>query len=196
MIGFVLSVACQPSREWTMFRLDCVIAVVDTDDDAHGKYLHFLYSTIYNKRLPFGASGIFAWKKRFIGIVPTNRHWGFGEHILTVLSPSDIICSWLSPPNYEGGERLSFQEIILLLTFIGSCIYATVSLTLKVLAFLLQNKKSRWLGLKSAAKRKHSHKAAIIMKKALRFRKAFFGAPSGARTQDPLIKSQLLYQLS
>ena len=37
-----------------MFRLVCVIAVVDTDDDAHGKYLHFLYSTIYNKRLPFG----------------------------------------------------------------------------------------------------------------------------------------------
>ena len=25
---------------------------------------------------------------------------------------------------------------------------------------------------------------------------AFFGAPSGTRTQDPLIKSQLLYQLS
>ena len=24
----------------------------------------------------------------------------------------------------------------------------------------------------------------------------FFGAPSGTRTQDPLIKSQLLYQLS
>ena len=40
-------------------------------------------------------------------------------------------------------ERLSFQEIILLLTFIGSCIYATVSLTLKVLEFLLKNKKSR-----------------------------------------------------
>ena len=145
MIGFVLSVACQPSREWTMFRLDCVIAVVDTDDDAHGKYLHFLYSTIYNKRLPFGASGIFAWKKRFIGIVPTNLHWGIGEPFLTALSPSAIICSWLSPPNYEGGERLRFQKIILL-TFIGSCIYATVSLTLKVLEFLLQNKKSRWLG--------------------------------------------------
>ena len=32
---------------------------------------------------------------------------------------------------------MSFQEIILLLTFIGSCIYATVSLTLKVLEFLL-----------------------------------------------------------
>ena len=95
-----------------------------------------------------------------------------------------------------GGERLSFQEIILLLTFIGSCIYATVSLTIKVLEFLLQNKKSRWLGLKSTAKRKHSHKAAIIMKIALRFRKAIFGAPSGTRTQDPLIKSQLLYQLS
>ena len=26
--------------------------------------------------------------------------------------------------------------------------------------------------------------------------KAFFGAPSGIRTRDPLIKSQLLYQLS
>ena len=129
-------------------------------------------------------------------IVPTNRHWGIGEPFLTALSSSDIICSWLSPPNYEGGERLSFQEIILLLTFIGSCIYATVSLTLKVLEFLLKNKKSRWLGLKSAAKRKHSHKAAIIMKIALRFRKAIFGAPSGTRTQDPLIKSQLLYQLS
>ena len=36
------------------------ITVVDADNDAHGKYLHFLYSTIYNKRLPFGASGIFA----------------------------------------------------------------------------------------------------------------------------------------
>jgi hypothetical protein len=24
--------------------------VVDADNDAHGKYLHFLYSTIYNKR--------------------------------------------------------------------------------------------------------------------------------------------------
>ena len=47
-----------------------------------------------------------------------------------------------------------------------------------------------------SGKWKHSHKAAIIMKKALRFRKAFFGAPSGTRTQDPLIKSQLLYQLS
>ena len=40
------------------------------------------------------------------------------------------------------------------------------------------------------------HKAAIIMKITLRFRKAIFGAPSGTRTQDPLIKSQLLYQLS
>ena len=39
------------------------------------------------------------------------------------------------------------------------------------------------------------HKAAIIMKIALRFRKAIFGAPSGTRTQDPLIKSQLLYQV-
>ena len=38
------------------------------------------------------------------------------------------------------------------------------------------------------------HKAAIIMKIALRFRKAICGAPSGTRTQDPLIKSQLLYQ--
>ena len=70
---------------------------------------------------------------------------------MTALSPSDIIGSWLSPPNYEGGERLSFQEIILLLTFIGSCIYATVSLTLKLLEFLLKNKKSRWLRQKSAA---------------------------------------------
>ena len=33
-------------------------------------------------------------------------------------------------------------------------------------------------------------------KTALRFRKAAPGAPSGTRTQDPLIKSQLLYQLS
>ena len=36
------------------------------------------------------------------------------------------------------------------------------------------------------------HKAATIMKIALRFRKAFSGAPSGTWTQDPLIKSQLL----
>ena len=40
------------------------------------------------------------------------------------------------------------------------------------------------------------HKAAIIMKIALRFRKAIFGAPSGTRTQDPLIKSQLLYLMA
>ena len=33
-------------------------------------------------------------------------------------------------------------------------------------------------------------------KTALHFRKAVPGAPSGTRTQDPLIKSQLLYQLS
>ena len=37
---------------------------------------------------------------------------------------------------------MSFQEIILLLTFIGSCIYATVSLTIKVLEFLLKSKKA------------------------------------------------------
>ena len=196
MIGFVFSVVCQPSREWTMLRLDGVVAVVDADNDAHGKYLHFLYSTIYNKRLPFGASGIFAWNKRFIGIVPTNRHWGIGEPILTVLSPSAIIGSWLSPPNYEGGERLSFQEIILLLTFIGSCIYATVSLTLKVLAFLLQNKKSRWLGLKSAANESTHTKRQSLWKKPYVSVRLFCGAPSGTRTQDPLIKSQLLYQLS
>ena len=99
------------------------------------------------------------------------------------------------PPNYEGGERLSFQEIILLLTFIGSCIYATVSLTLKVLEFLLKNKRAADLD-RSQRQMKALHKAAIIMKIALRFRKAIFGAPSGTRTQDPLIKSQLLYQLS
>ena len=40
------------------------------------------------------------------------------------------------------------------------------------------------------------HKAVIIMKIALRFRKAIFGAPSGTRTQDPLIKSQLLSQVA
>ena len=40
------------------------------------------------------------------------------------------------------------------------------------------------------------HKATIIMKIALRFRKAIFGAPSGTRTQDPLIKSQLLSQMT
>ena len=47
-----------------------------------------------------------------------------------------------------------------------------------------------------SGKTKALHKAAIIMKIALRFRKAIFGAPSGTRTQDPLIKSQLLYHLS
>ena len=153
-------------------------------------------SEIYNKRLPFGHPEFLHEKKRFIGIVPTNRHWGIGELILTVLSPSDIIFYWLSHPSHEGGERLSFQEIIFLLTFIGSCIYATVSLTLKVLEFLLKNQKSRWLSQKSTAKWKYFHKATIIMKTALRFRKAVCGAPSGTRTQDPLIKSQLLYQLS
>lgn len=91
---------------------------------------------------------------------------------------------------------MSFQEIILLLTFIGSCIYATVSLTLKVLEFLLQNKKRAADLDRSQRQMKALHKAAIIMKIALRFRKAIFGAPSGTRTQDPLIKSQLLYQLS
>ena len=101
----------------------------------------------------------------------------------------------MSPPNYEGDERLSFQEIILLLTFIGSCIYATVSLTLKVLEFLLKNKRAADLD-RSQRQMKALHKATIIMKIALRFRKAIFGAPSGTRTQDPLIKSQLLYQLS
>ena len=40
------------------------------------------------------------------------------------------------------------------------------------------------------------NKAAIIMKIALRSRKAIIGAPPGTRTLDPLIKSQLLYQLS
>ena len=48
----------------------------------------------------------------------------------------------------------------------------------------------------TAPKTKALHKAAIIMKKALRFRKAIFGAPSGTRTQDPLIKSQLLSQVA
>ena len=37
-----------------MLRLDGVVAVVDADNDAHGKYLHYLYSTLYMKRLPFG----------------------------------------------------------------------------------------------------------------------------------------------
>ena len=90
---------------------------------------------------------------------------------------------------------MSFQEIILLLTFIGNCIYATVSLTLKVLEFLLKNKRAADLD-RSQRQMKALHKAAIIMKIALRFRKAIFGAPSGTRTQDPLIKSQLLSQMT
>ena len=32
--------------------------------------------------------------------------------------------------------------------------------------------------------------------KSMQAKLACYGAPSGARTQDPLIKSQLLYQLS
>ena len=90
---------------------------------------------------------------------------------------------------------MSFQEIILLLTFIGSCIYATVSLTIKVLEFLLKNKRAADLD-RSQRQMKALHKAVIIMKIALRFRKAIFGAPSGTRTQDPLIKSQLLSQMT
>ena len=90
---------------------------------------------------------------------------------------------------------MSFQGIILLLTFIGSCIYATVSLTLKVLEFLLKNKRAADLD-RSQRQMKALHKAVIIMKIALRFRKAIFGAPSGTRTQDPLIKSQLLSQMT
>jgi hypothetical protein len=38
---------------------------------------------------------------------------------------------------------LTFEEIILLLTLMGSCIYATISLTLKFVEFLLKNKKDR-----------------------------------------------------
>ena len=40
-------------------------------------------------------------------------------------------------------EYLTFEEIILLLTLMGSCIYATISLTLKFVEFLLKNKKDR-----------------------------------------------------
>ena len=43
----------------------------------------------------------------------------------------------------QGGEYLTFEEIILLLTLMGSCIYATISLTLKFVEFLLKNKKDR-----------------------------------------------------
>ena len=43
--------------------------------------------------------------------------------------------------------------------------YATVSLTIKVLAFLLQNKKSRWLGLKSAANESTHTKRQSLWKK-------------------------------
>lgn len=75
---------------------------------------------------------------------------------------------------------MSFQEIILLLTFIGSCIYATVSLTLKVLEFLL--KRAADLD-RSQRQMKALHKAAIIMKIALRFRKAIFGAPCGSKPE-------------
>ena len=87
---------------------------------------------------------------------------------------------------------MSFQEIILLLTFIGSCIYATVSLTLKVLEFLLKNKRAADLD-RSQRQMKALHKAVIIMKIALRFRKAIFGCTIGdVEPTDPLIKSQLL----
>ena len=51
----------------------------------------------------------------------------------------------------QGGEYLTFEEIILLLTLMGSCIYATISLTLKFVEFLLKNKKDRWLSAMSAA---------------------------------------------
>ena len=40
-------------------------------------------------------------------------------------------------------KDLTFEEIILLLTLMGSCIYATISLTLKFVEFLLKNKKDR-----------------------------------------------------
>lgn len=77
---------------------------------------------------------------------------------------------------------MSFQEIILLLTFIGSCIYATVSLTLKVLEFLLKIKRAADLD-RSQRQMKALHKAAIIMKIALRFRKAIFGAVEQSKSE-------------
>ena len=77
---------------------------------------------------------------------------------------------------------MSFQEIILLLTFIGSCIYATVSLTLKVFEFLLKIKRAADLD-RSQRQMKALHKAAIIMKIALRFRKAIFGAVEQSKSE-------------
>ena len=46
------------------------------------------------------------------------------------------------------------------------------------------------------ASRSHMIKTAVALATALFLILAAFGAPSGIRTRDPLIKSQLLYQLS
>ena len=47
-----------------------------------------------------------------------------------------------------------------------------------------------------AARRASPPRRGWRSKKSRSFDRDFFGAPSGTRTQDPLIKSQLLYQLS
>ena len=77
---------------------------------------------------------------------------------------------------------MSFQKIILLLSFIGSYIYAAASLTLKFLEFLLKSKKAVDLD-RSQRQMKALHKAAIIMKIALRFRKAIFGAVEQSKSE-------------
>ena len=46
------------------------------------------------------------------------------------------------------------------------------------------------------ASRTHMIKMAVALATLLSLANTHFGAPSGIRTRDPLIKSQLLYQLS
>ena len=191
----MFSVAGKSSRKWTMRCFDGVVTVVDADNDAHRKYLHFcILQSIWNGCL-LGIRN-FCMKKAvhwYCTNKPPLRIWRayfdsplpFWYNLLLIVA-SKLWGRWtleFSGNNFAAyfywqlhiRYRISYTK--------SSCISPT-----KQKAPLTRSEVSgKW---------KHSHKAAIIMKIALRFRKAIFGAPSGTRTQDPLIKSQLLYQLS
>ena len=136
-VGFVFSVAGKSSRKWTMRCFDGVVTVVDADNDAHGESSSlFWYFWLYIKK----ADLLFTSNKS--ALAAFSIFWQIPFPLAIILFRLSLL---------QGGEYLTFEEIILLLTLMGSCIYATISLTLKFVEFLLKNKEDRWLSAMSAA---------------------------------------------
>ena len=139
-VGFAVTKRRYAGREGTVSCFDGVVAVVDANSHGKPHFLYVEYTVIYlqgRELVPSRVAMRINEKSPASGLKPE-----VGQFLTHQIYGATILRSLAALPFHPAGGdvRLSLDQVILLLSLVGGSIYATASLTIKILEHLQKKK--------------------------------------------------------